>query len=291
MIIVRINGGLGNQLFQYAAGRNLSERLGVELKLDVSGFDNHELRDYGLNNFNIKEVTATKEEVKSLIVNNVRHPILAKLFPKSSKYGMSYIKEKPLFKYNKSYSRLTDNMMLEGYWQNEKYFKDIESIIRSDFSLKTPMVGKSSELEEDIKNSHSVAIHIRRGDYASDQKVKSQFGLCSLDYYKNAVQYIEKEVGGDLSFFIFSDDPQWAKDNLNLNHRATVVDHNGADKCFEDMTLMSLCKHQVIANSTFSWWGAWLNSNSEKVVIAPKNWFTTDKYDTSDLIPKDWKKV
>ncbi len=291
MIITKILGGLGNQMFQYAAGRALAERLGVELKLDVSGFEGHDLRDYSLGGFNVKENFATKEDVESLRVIEGKQSFIGRVFGKKNKYSPSHIMEKPLFEFNERFLNLENNVFLEGYWQNERYFKDIKSIIRNDFTLKRGLGDKSKELQEIINSSNSVSIHIRRGDYATNPKVNSQYGLCSLDYYQRGIKYLEDKVGGDLNFFIFSDDLQWAKDNLFLDQPVIMVDHNGPESCYEDMILMSRCRHNIIANSTFSWWGAWLNTNKDKTVVAPKKWFQYDKYDTSDLIPKEWVRI
>lgn len=291
MIISKILGGLGNQMFQYAVGRSLSERLGVEFKLDTHSFEVHEFRGYGLCNFKIKEVFATKEEVKEITRKDSDVSLFSKLFKKKNKYGPFLIQEKPLFVFNKRFLSLTDNVLLNGYWQNEKYFENIRDTLIEDFVLKEPMSDKSIELKKEIASSQSVSLHIRRGDYAHNEKVNRQYGLCSLEYYKRAVDYLEKEVGGDLKFFIFSDEPQWAKENLEINYPLVVVDHNGRDKDFEDMMLMSACKHQIIANSTFSWWGAWLNENKEKIVVTPEKWFLAKKYDTSELIPKNWIRI
>lgn len=291
MVITKILGGLGNQMFQYSAGRALALKLGVELKIDISGFEGHELRDYYLNAFNIKEALATKEETESIKRLTKKKTLLGKLFGSKKQFSSVNIKEKPLFAFNEDFLKLGDNVLLSGYWQNEKYFKDIGSTLREDFTLKHPLCEKSKEVEKNIENCSSVSIHIRRGDYVSNPKVNSQFGLCTIDYYHRGIKYLEENVGGDLKFFIFSDDPQWAVDNLDLQYDSTVVDHNGADRCFEDLILMSNCKHNIIANSTFSWWAAWLNNNKDKIVVAPEAWFQDNKYDTSDLVPKEWVRV
>ena len=140
-----------------------------------------------------------------------------------------------------------------------------------------------------ISQTNSVSLHIRRGDYVSNQKTNQTHGTCDLDYYQRCITEIEKEVENPY-FFVFSDEIEWVKENLKINHPAEYVDQNTGDKSYEDMRLMSQCKHNVIANSSFSWWGAWLNSYPDKIVFAPKRWFASDKHNTKDLIPEGWKK-
>lgn len=292
MIITKILGGLGNQMFQYSAGRALAERLGVELKLDISAFDSYELRDYWLSFFNINVVSATDEEINLLAGSNrnrkKKKSFLEKFFGGRDKLPVSYFKDDPIYLFNEKFSALPDNIYLNGYWQNQKYFNDIKEVLNKEFSLKEELSGESKEVLEKIETSTSVSLHIRRGDYATNEKVNNIYGLCTLDYYKNAIECIEKSHGNNLEVFVFSDDTAWVNENLEINNQVTVVDHNGPERCYEDMILMSRCRHNVIANSTFSWWGAWLNSNKDKTVISPKKWFQSDKYDTSDLIPTDW---
>jgi hypothetical protein len=184
---------------------------------------------------------------------------------------------------------LPDNSYLSGLWQTEKYFKDCEEIIRTEFTFKQPLNKKNSELSETIRRKNSVSIHIRRGDYIYNSEEYKIHGLCSIDYYKKAVECIANKAG-ELTLFIFSDDIEWVKNNLKFDFPIIFVDNN-VDDIHEDLRLMSLCKHNIIANSTFSWWGAWLNNNKEKIVIAPKKWFNEFEADTKDIYPDSWMRI
>jgi len=182
---------------------------------------------------------------------------------------------------------LPDNIYLEGYWQSEKYFKHIESIIRNDFTYINETDSDNLKILNRIKGSESIAIHFRRGDYINNRKTNEVHGICSMEYYNSAVDYIAQKVSSPY-FFIYSDDIEWVKRNLSIKYNKMFVDINTPEKASNDLRLISNCKHQIIANSSFSWWGAWLNQNPEKIVIAPKKWFMDEKRNTSDLIPEKW---
>ena len=140
-----------------------------------------------------------------------------------------------------------------------------------------------------IADSNSVSIHIRRGDYVADPTMYTSHGTCDIDYYNRCVESLTEKVK-DTSFFVFSDDPQWSRDSLKLQYPAIFVDHNDMEHGYEDMRLMSQCKHNIIANSSFSWWGAWLNNNENKIVLAPEKWFAKKTYIINDMIPVQWVK-
>ncbi len=283
MIITKIIGGLGNQMFQYAAGRRLAHKLDVELKLDISAFDNYKLRAYGLSVFNIKEKFATAEEIEKLSGRKVGaiETVWSVIFNRPKTYFRNL---QPWF--DPRILKLHDNIFLEGYWQSEKYFSDISEIIRQDFTIRAPQTGKNKELAQLIEQSNSVSLHIRRDDYL--QKANKRFVNCDLHYYINSLNYLTKELQKP-HFFVFSDDIPWAKDNLK-GYPLTFVDINNESTNHEDLRLMSQCKHHIIANSSFSWWGAWLNPKKDKMVLAPKKWFKNPLYNR-DIIPTNWLKI
>jgi len=283
MIIVRLIGGLGNQLFQYAVARHLAEIHGSVLKIDISGFETYKLHKYSLWPFNIQEHFASTEEVAKLTPKmGVAGRMLRRLLCRPQKLAKTHIKEKDPFCFNPEILNLPDGIYLDGYWQTEKYFANIEDNIRREVTVKTPQMHKNKELAELIASCEAVSIHIRRGDYVSNNDTNKKHGTCELDYYFRCVEHLGQMVERP-HFFIFSDDPGWARDNLNLTYPTTIVDHNSADKNYEDLRLMCQCKHNIIANSSFSWWGAWLNKNLDKIVIAPKKWLNDSSIDTSDL--------
>jgi len=291
MIIVKLKGGLGNQFFQYAVARHLAEIHRTVLKMDISFFKTYELHTYSIWPFNIQENFASPEEVAALMFRRqgIAERIIRRVLHKSPKPAPTYIREKELFHFDPDILNLPDGVYLDGSWQSEKYFADIAGIIRRKFTVKTPQAGKDKELAERIASCESVSLHIRRGDYLLPP-YNSVHGTCSSDYYFRCVECLTQTIKHP-HFFIFSDEPEWTRDNLKLSYPSTLVDHNGADKDYEDLRLMSQCKGHIIANSTFSWWGAWLNQNPEKIVLAPKRWFKSDDYNPKDLIPDEWIKV
>jgi len=293
MVIVKLMGGLGNQMFQYAAARRLAYVHGSPLKLDLRWFSDivevNTSREYALDIFAIQEDFATREEVEALTARKqvFVERLIAKVMWRKPLAVPSYIREKQFY-FDPAILSLPDNVYLEGYWQSEKYFAEIEDIIRKEFTVKTDQAGQNRKLAEMIASSESVSLHIRRGDYVSNPETNKYHGTRDLDYYSRCVEQLTETVKNP-HFFIFSDDRDWSSDNLKLPCPTILVDHNGVDKGYEDLRLMSQCKHHIIANSSFSWWGAWLNKNPDKIVIAPKKWFNISEHNTEDLIPKKWQ--
>ncbi|MBJ6799238.1 alpha-1,2-fucosyltransferase [Geomonas sp. Red259] len=292
MIIVYLQGGMGNQMFQYAAGRRLAFRLGVSLKLDLSRLSNTEPgitpRAYALAPFPIKAALATPEESR-------------RLWQKSGWWGgrlwqtikpgyrQTHIRERG-FRFDPAILELGDDVCLDGYWQSEKYFVDAVSVLRRDFTLPSPPAGSNGEVLRQITGCQSVSLHIRRGDYLTNRRIAAKHGSCSERYYQEAVAMIAARVSQP-HFFVFSDDPGWVRDHFAIPHPMTVVEHNSPDQPHEDLRLMSSCQHHITANSSFSWWGAWLGEHPGKVVIAPARWFNDPSIDTADLLPASWLKV
>jgi len=291
MVIVKLMGGLGNQMFQYAAGRRLTHVLGTELKLDISGYENYNLRKYELGSFNILEDFASSWEVKTL--TSQKNGALARLvrcvLRRPKDLAPSHIRES-YFHFDSEILNLPNNVYLDGYWQCEKYFVDICDIIMKEFSIKTPQTGKNKKLAELITSCNAVSIHIRRGDYVSNPIAYEILGVCSLAYYQAAIEKLTHTINQPY-FFVFSDDIEWVRHNLRLDYPATYVANNGVEKNYEDLRLMSQCKYHVIANSSFSWWAAWLCTYPSKIVMAPQEWFNNANYDTIDLIPAEWIRV
>ena len=290
MVIVKIIGGLGNQLFQYALGHRIAEMHQVPLKVDISEFESYTLRTYKLCQYNIVAEPASHTEIEQL-KGLRRRGFWARISRRSQNsrpyYKQSFIKERQWFEFDANIFNAPKNVYLEGYWQNEKYFKDIELILRHEFTLKHSLEGKNAEIAGKILACNSVSLHVRRGDYINNPIVHQAVGGCSLEYYFSAVKKMCSSVD-DPQFFIFSDDLLWAKENLKLINRITFIDHNGEEFDYEDLRLMSLCRHHIIANSSFSWWGAWLNTNPNKIVIAPRLWFNNPSIGSRDLIPDGW---
>tara|TARA_B100000963_G_scaffold361238_1_gene395705 strand:+ start:797 stop:1660 length:864 start_codon:yes stop_codon:yes gene_type:complete len=287
MIVVRLYGGLGNQLFQYATARRLTKNLRTDLVLDISSLEKTvtgiTTREYELWRYPIRArlLSSNEKRTAKLFTNKI-----LKRLPLQRPWSLQ--KEK-YYHFDPRILNLGDNIYLDGYWQSHKYFKDVEDTIRLELTTKEPMGIADQSVFKDICANASVALHVRRGDYVSVENVAQTHGVCSLKYYQNAIDFMKKKVKNP-KFFIFSDDPDWVRENIFTGSSTFYVDHNGPDTAFQDLRLISLCRHQIIANSSFSWWGAWLNSNSKKFVIAPRTWFL-DARDTRDMCPENWIKL
>jgi len=289
MILIQLNGGLGNQMFQYAIGRCLAHSLNTELKLDTSQFQPDNLRNYALSVFRIVENFATPIDltrVRRPLAWSIKYPVDLLRSMIQPNAPILYIKESK-FHFDPEILALPDNLYLEGYWQSEKYFKVIEKIIRNDFTFSVEPDYLNKQMADQIRICESVSIHVRRGDFVTNPTTNAYHGTCSVDYYKKAIQIIKNRVHQP-QFFIFTDDPIWVREHLDTGYPTVFVDFNGPEKDYEDLRLMSLCQHHIIANSSFSWWGAWLCQNTEKIVIAPIKWFNKPDINTQDLIPDTW---
>jgi len=291
MIISQLNGGLGNQMFQYAAGRCLAYTLGADFKIDITDLESNKLRSYALGCFNTQLTFALPTDLKLINNLNTTQTSRIKRIIRGDwhKKPIRHFKEKH-FHYDPSFSSITDNYYLEGYWQSEKYFTAIANIIRTDFSFISPPSEFNLTMANNIQRHHSIAVHIRRGDYITDPNANKIHNTYNIEYYREAISNILGKVS-DPHFYIFSDDPDWVRNNFIIDNPTTYVSHNNESACHEDMRLISLCKHQIIANSSFSWWGAWLNPNPDKIIIAPLRWFNVTETDTSDLIPNSWLRI
>lgn len=297
MIIVKLAGGLGNQLFQYAFARSVSSRLKTDFRLDNNPLNTYyKFHKYSLHHFNIKEQFAKDSDFFYFVwfvKQNKLFNIFYKYLRLRSKLMPFYYPQQTFHLDPSVFSK--NGTYFDGGWVTEKYFKNIETELREELTLKKPLSDYSQDILKKIKSSQSVSIHVRRADYVTSSTFPGTallHGTCSMDYYKSAVDYITKREQNP-HFFIFSDDYEWSVENFKfLNYPVTCV-KNDAEKNYEDLILMSKCKHNIIANSTFSWWGAWLNSNKDKTVIAPKKWFNAHKpgTNTDDIIPDTWIKL
>ncbi|MCX6296600.1 MAG: alpha-1,2-fucosyltransferase [Bacteroidetes bacterium] len=289
MIIVKLTGGLGNQMFQYAFGKHLAHKYQTKLKLDISFFESQNLRSYELYVFNINEEIVTVNELNNFFPSPSLN-FIKKIFNKikNNFYGLNYVLEKQ-FNFTPEILNSSNNSYLDGYWQSEKYFKDSELIIRDCFQFKIASNEKNKSQIDQILSQDSVSIHIRRGDYVSDKQTNKIHGTCDERYYDRAIFYISENIKTPV-FYVFSDDIDWAKKNIEIPFAHHYVENN-ADCNYEDIRLMAFCKHNIIANSSFSWWGAWLNSNVGKIVIAPEKWNNDTTKNTGDIVPKNWVKL
>lgn len=300
MITTVINAGTGNQLFQYAVAKSLAKDLNADMYINILEYTSfffitnrkkHER--YNLGHFNIKENFISSYDKNNLffLFNLIASKLNIQL-----NFKMKFIREKNLFKNFDTFKEIssiinnfsnTDNVYLTGFFMDERYFIHNENIIREDFKIITPPSEENKEIIKKISSQNAVALCVRRGDYLNPFW-KAQSGFCTLNYYNEAIDLISKKVDNPI-FYIFSDDPQWVKENIKLNYPTNYMDHNGVDEDYEDLRLMSLCKHFIIGNSSFHWWGAWLSDNKNKFVITPNPWHKS--YTLPDIVPSNWIKL
>ena len=283
MIITRLHGRLGNQMFQYAAGRALADRAGVPLALDSRGAI---LRGEGVLTRVFDLELADPVHLPPLKQTNpLRYAIWRGIGQKVG--AKPYFRRERGLGYNPAFEDWGDNSYLHGYWQSEKYFQNSAERIRSDFTFPAFSNQKNAEMAARIAESTAISLHVRRGDYLTF----AAHVLCDQAYYDAALAKVLDGLQGDPVVYVFSDDPQWAKDNLLLPCEKVVVDFNGPETDFEDMRLMSLCQHNIIGNSSFSWWAAWLNQTPGRRVAGPAKWFGDPKLSNPDIFPHDWLRI
>lgn len=274
MITIKLKGGLGNQMFQYALGRKLSLSHQVPLALDIRNLYSDQ-RIYSLDKFCLSDIQ---------IIKNVSY-FQKKLGKLQKLFGRIEYQE-PHFHFDNNIFSL-NNAILDGYWQSEKYFMDIRNILLQDFQLKNPIQPTLQPHLHQIKEHLSVSVHIRRGDYISNPQANAFHGVINIDWYHQAINYINQRLDNP-KFFFFSDDIEWVKHNFPNQDRFYYIPPSPSGYEHDDMYLMSCCQHQITANSSYSWWGAWLNQNPNKIVISPKQWFLDKNTDTKDVIPDSW---
>jgi hypothetical protein len=286
MIITHLIGGLGNQLFQYAIAYDLSLRHNTKVILDISGFDSYKLHNYSLQHFNIPQnfYLTQRENFPSNLIDKFNQK---RINPKKT----IQIQESG-YAFDKNYIDFPNNSHLYGYWQSERYFMSISGLLLNKLEIKTPSSPENTILLDKMRGCESIGLHIRRCDYAPNSHKNQILFSPDLNYYYRCIEFICERTRNP-HFFIFSDDPKWAQENLIINHMATFISHNDSSKNYEDLRLMSNCQHNIISNSTFSWWAAWLNPNINKMICAPKTWFSGSESlpDTKDLIPENWSKI
>lgn len=288
MIYVRLYGGLGNQLFQYATARSVARTRGVEVGLDrryLTGGPAH--LAYALHPF------AVHADIDPVCLPPYKGTALGRyllwrchLWP-----GPHFTRERGLG-VNPEILVAEDDTYLHGYFQSERYFADHVEGLREELRIVTPPKGQNAEWIDRIgADERAVSVHLRRGDYLQGRKTTGTHASCDEAYYRSALRQVSERTGLEVRAYVFSDDPQWAQDNLALGVETVILGHNGILDAHEDLRLMALCRHHVIANSTFSWWGAWLDARSGSVTVAPKRWFANGQLSNPDILPDRWVAV
>jgi hypothetical protein len=293
MILVEIVGGLANQMIGYAAGRALAEKNGDRLKLDLTSLKKDALRTFELKKLRVDCEIATEEEiafVKRKLSNRTADRVKEKII-KALGIRRPYIYKEPSVGYDENFFRLSGDVHIKGDFISWRYFEGIESLLRREFRVRGELSRQSYAYEKELLEGTGVGIHVRRGDYAVNPHTTRFHGLMGVEYYAEAMEAVEKTVA-DPVYHVFSDDLDWARENLRSRNPIRFVDHVAPDRCEEDMHLMSRCRHNIIANSTFSYWGAWLNPHEDKIVIAPKRWFADAFHNRIfDLLPPGWIRI
>ena len=273
-------------MFQYAAGRALSLRRGVDFCIDRRAFSEYKTHSFGMNCF--------KAQLKEVPQNLLPKPpgegrirrLLRKIVPSPLK-----VYRESRFNFDPHVLDLPDNSYLDGYWQSEKYFVDYVDQIRMELDVRPTPSNTNSLWLDQIAKTHSVSLHIRRGDYVSSRSAAELHGTCDLTYYLKAVDHIRDVTGIDPVVFVFSDDLDWVSANLKLRFQVNLVRDNNASTNYEDLRLMTACRHHVIANSSFSWWGAWLDGRKDSITVAPARWFLADTLEAGDIVPQRWVRL
>ncbi len=277
-VISRLQGGLGNQLFQYAVARAMCLRLNAQMLLDDNALKNDPKRRCELGAFRFPSTLPVVSRP-----DGGRTGLLARWFDR-----VEILREKH-FEFDPEIVMLRPGTSLHliGYWQTEKYFQAVADQIRADLQLASPLDKKNQIMLDEISAVTAVSLHFRRGDYITEKHTAAYHGTPSEGYYRRAVAMMQ-ERAPDVHLFVFSDEPQWVKDHFKPNAPMKVVDINSPESPAADLRLMSACKHHILANSSFSWWGAWLNPLVDRMVIAPNRWFQEAKSNTVDLLPDKW---
>jgi len=298
MVVVALRGGLGNQMFQYAAGLAAARAAGVPLKLDTVYLNDRfprpsfSPRTYDLDIFYVEsQMTRLSRASSSFPVPGFWLGLDLALVHAKNALGIGKVlKEKRGFVFDPEVTSGTKELFLWGFWQTPKYFSGIEDELREAFRFVHPLDGDAARIAEDIKNTNSVSLHVRRADYVLP-KYRNTYGETNLSYYDKAVQSMAQKVA-DPKFYIFSDDIAWCKENIKLSFPVEYIERSSeGPKASHHLQLMSLCKHNIIANSTYSWWGAWLNQNPGKHVIAPAVWHVGEQAGDDDIIPAGWERI
>lgn len=298
MIFLKLQGGLGNQMFEYAFARALSIRTNDKICLDMSGLTNLTHNVYSLDHFNITNVETINNyhvEKNKKLGYKISNHFIWRAYNKGGLRKKFKIEKKMQIVFNtfgiysctdgyvKTYKSLSKDKYVEGFFQSSKYFSKYIDIIKNELLVKDKILPQNKDILKEIKKSESICIHIRRGDYT----VVTNHLVCTIEYYKKAVELMKSEIKNP-RFFVFSDDINWVKENIDFNCNVTYVEGNNPN--YEELRLMYSCKHFIISNSSFSWWAQYLSKNKNKIVVAPSRWFN-DKNQICDIYEENWIKI
>ena len=294
MIVVRVEGGLGNQMFQVAFGMQLSARHKCELVLDLTSYDQRPEHGYLLDRFGVTARRLRQDELRRVPrrFREKKHPAKNKRWSGLSFFafdGLRRVREKP-FGFAEEYLLARDDSYLVGYWQSERFFPDVAAQVRREFQPLAPLSAQSARLRERMLDRPSVSLHIRRGDYVTNAQASAIYRSLSIDYYRGCVSSCLEACSG-VEVVVFSNDIAWCRQQLALPCPVHFVEHTTRDTAHEDLWLMTAAQCHIIANSTFSWWGAWLGQRPGHRVFAPRHWFRPGTLDDRGLACEGWQLV
>ena len=289
MVITKLKGGLGNQLFQYAAGFALAKKQDASFKIDVSGYESMPSRSQTIRKLDIQDFSITAPLASKPEIVNLKYP--NGMISKISRAIEKKVLKRHYIDWHPNVLHKTGNIYLDGYFQSEKYFESEVAAIFSQFTLRQQWLDPIKSIEEYIvQDICSVSLHIRRGDYADDQKVRRHFLVCNANYYQRAIYYLLDRVPNS-NFYIFSDDVKWVKQSLVLPGNVRFISSEKGDvntlRPSQELILMSKCRHHILSNSSFSWWGAYLNKTTSKLVLAPDIW-NNGYVAQPNILPESW---
>lgn len=280
MIKVKIIGGLGNQMFQYATAYSLSKRLGADLSIDICDAINYDIHPFRLNEyFCVGSFDCRNKPLEKMLIRTK----LASILP-------NYYIEKSLLFDPELYSSPKKNLNLFGYFQSPRYFEKDKACLSKIFQPRKPLSDYQVNMKRKIETTNAICLHVRRGDYISNKNANKVHGTCDLSYFYRAFDVLssENKLSSDTELFVFSDDIEWCEKSIDFPYKTNFI-QDDKERPEIDMHLMSFCNHHIISNSTFSWWGAWLCTQVDQVVIAPKVWFRDGR--DIDIYPIDWHKI
>ncbi len=314
MVVTNIMMGLGNQMFQYAAGRALSLHLQTPLKVCTNSYAGYNLREYELEKyFEIAPDIATEEDLSTFTFSHPVRRSWNKFFPNKRIKGLPYnerlgartayeifylyspphlrkVYEERQFYYDKNFFKATNPVFLKGYWMSYKYFQKYEDIIKNDFTIRENLITHLKPISNEMHNAESIAIHVRCTDRKIPENLKL-YGEIAASYFSNGINYIQKQKGNDLHLYVFSDDEVMAKKYIPQHLPVTFVSNNITKNNIEDFYLIMQCKNVVMTNSTFSWWAAYLNKQKRKIVVVPKRWYNKSHFNYKDIYYPGWIKI
>lgn len=297
MITVFLRGGLGNQMFQYAAGLALAKKRGTSVSLDTTYLaDRFPRKQFTFRNYDM-DIFAVKPSFTFLSKVSKKFPVpglwlaidMALMHLASALSLKKLVREKDERVFDSELLNEPSSSILYGRWQSDKYFLGVADELRKDFTFRNPLEGEALRFADEIKSSNSVALCVRRGDFIAHQHANAIMGDTNLAYYTRGLEYIRKHVENP-KIVVFCDDVAWCKENLPVPADSIFIGPLGPKWSFH-LELMSLCKHAIIANSTFYWWGAWLNANPEKIIVAPSPWYADGKGSGDDILPEEWVRL